>query len=27
LIRNEVDPTNRDVSRRGHVRMSLTLRS
>ena len=27
LIRNEVDPTNRDVSRRGHARRSMTLRS
>jgi hypothetical protein len=27
LIRNEVDPTNRDVSRRGHARMRMTLRS
>jgi hypothetical protein len=27
LIRNEVDPTNRDVGRRGHARMSMTLRS
>jgi len=27
LIRNEIDPTNRDVNCRGHARMNMTLRS